>query len=883
MKRIIALLLFLCFNHNTRSSSFETDIRPILSKYCYQCHSSKAEKIKGDVVLDSKDGFNKVIDRTDLRKSSLLEVIVSGDMPPKEKMNSEDKNIIVSWVRQGALLPDTLSISSSKWGNKVSTHWSFKDLANIQVPQNNEKNPIDNFVIEKLKAIDLKLSPETNKRELVRRLYFDMTGLPPKYDTVLAFENGSKSWEQLVDEVLSSTAYGERWARHWLDVARYSDYKGGANNDRSDPRYPYAWTYRDYVINSLNQDKPFDLFIKEQLAADLLPENIRSKDALNALAFITIGRRDNNINDVIDDRIDVVTKGFLGLTVTCARCHDHKFDPITQIDYYALHGIFRSVSEPNDITGLPITNDRSNVAYANKRNSLLADIQTYKTNSLAKWVSHFQNGSSAYIVHTHNFYNEVPRSDRNQYVRTNSVLKVTQLVNDMLNRWNREMNSRDIFWTPYQELSKTKPTEWPMAFKKMIATPDKFDAYVVKAIQAQRPKNIREVVTLYAQLFSVTMSNVSSGRPPGGLLHNKAYAILTKKNGPCDLGDLESFYRILNNRERTQYENGLRTVTAKFIDHEWENDLTPSRAMVILEDKPITSKVFLLGDSRKLGDMAPRGFIKFLDEDYKPFNNKDSGRLELAESIIESPISARTIVNRIWMHHFGHGFVDTPDDLGVQANDPTNLELLEFLSQYLRSNDWSLKRLHKLILMSKTYKQDSKPDGRAETLDPGNQLLHRQNIRRLEFEGIRDSIFMFANRGEFTKTHGGPVDLFRAPYPNTKTIYGIVDRRRLPETLANFDVANPNLPTGKRFDTTVPQQSLFFLNSDMILVKVREIAKVANNNPTNLYHIIYQRNPSDTELKMIDEFLNNAKAEKLTPFEQLTQVLVLSSEAMYIR
>lgn len=887
--RLIIILFLTSFNA-IGADIFENEVRPLLVKHCYECHSSKADRIKGDVILDSKDGITKILNSDELDKSLLLKVLTSGDMPPKKKMGSGEIASIVSWIQSGAKLPENFASIDSRWGQKVASHWAYQTNISTFIPNNKQVNPIDNFVLDKLKKLKLTLSPESNKRELIRRLYFDMTGLPPSPEKVREFENGSKSWEVIVDEVLASKAYGERWARHWLDVARYSDYKGGANNNREDPRYIYAWTYRDYVIDSLNNDKPFDLFIREQLAADLLPIEKRSPNAMAGLAFITIGRRDNNNNDLIDDRIDVITKGFLGLTVTCARCHDHKFDPITQADYYALHGVLRSINEPNELS-LPViyntTNSPAFTDYLKNRNQTLYDIALYKTNAFQKWQAHFQLGAGSYIFFAHNLANEVPRSDRNQYLRTNSVLKVTGLVGGMVQNWNREMNSNDPFWNPYRELIKEKPENWNTLFNTTFKDSSKYDQTVVRQLQIAKVTSGKMVASIYGGFFNAAVENHLYKKPLANGIQKKAIEIVTKKNGPCDLGNADNFYRILNNQERTQFENGLRNVTAKFIDLEWNSSVTPYRAMVVEESSPVTSKIFILGNAGKLGAPAPRGFIKYLDADGKPFASNNSGRLELAESIIENPLSSRTIVNRIWMHHFGHGFIDTPDDLGVQAGNPTYPELLEYLAKYLQNNGWSLKTLHRIILTSKTYKQDSKPDGRAESKDPSNQYLHRQNIRRLEFEAIRDSIFFFVNDGKFDKQYGGPVDLFRAPYANARTIFGVIDRRRLPETLSNFDVANPNLPTGKRFDTTIPQQSLFMLNGDMILSKAKEIAAKINKNSedkvTQLYQIVYQRNPTTQELQLINKFLETTTGEKMTPFEQLVQITLLSNEAMYIR
>lgn len=873
MKRVL-LILFLSACFAFGEDNFEKAIRPLIVNNCYECHSSKAKRVKGDTLLDSKEGIQKA-----LKDNVLLNAIVSGDMPPKKDLGEVNRNILASWIKNGAKLPNHFTVSGSRWGKEVESHWAFKKAYTPTVPDFKQENPIDNFIAEGLKERGVHFSPEAPKRELIRRLYFDMTGLPPTPLQVSEFEIAGKDYYKIVDEILSSRAYAERWARHWLDVARYSDYKGGANNRRDDPRYVYAWAYRDYVIDSFHEDKPYNRFIQEQIAGDLLP-----KPDTGGLGFITIGRRDNNANDVIDDRIDVITKGFLSMTVTCARCHDHKFDPISQKDYYALHGIFRSVSEPNEFE-LPMVEDTTGSngfnEYIAKKKKLASDIQVYKRNEYSRWYDHFRKGSIQYIVHTHNYYNEVPNEAKGQYSRTNKVDNVTGLVGRMMSNWNREMNSKDDFWKPYQIVKVSK------SVKKSEEEIRKIDEVILRGLRLAKAETPVQVAAWYGRLFYETYEKKINKKPLSPL-QKKADKILFKDKGPCDLGDIENFWRILNNRERTQYQRGLQRVTAKLIDHEWASSVTPPRSMVITENRPVTSRIFLLGNARKLGDPAPRSFIEYLDPDGGKYPDKTSGRLELANSIIEHPLSTRSFVNRIWMHHFGRGFVDTPDDLGIQAEDPSHPELLEFLSNYLRENNWSIKRLHRLIVTSRTYRQSSKADGKMELKDPGNIFLHRQNIRRLEFEAIRDSLFFFANGGNFEKAHGGPVKLFNSPYPNSRSIFGEIDRRRLPEILSNFDMADPNLPTGKRFRSSIPQQSLFMLNNSMMMVKVKEIAsrfdKVIDEpgKIQAIYQLLLQRNPTDMETKLALKFIQSTPQGTYSPFEQFIHVMVMSNESMYI-
>src|SRR5436190_11189652 len=343
---------------------FENKIRPILSDKCYKCHSTQAEKVRGSLLLDSKDGVLKggetgpAIVPGDPDKSLLIKAVRYSDpdlqMPPKgNKLADEQIADLVAWVKMGAPDPRVATAAQAAWKDDSKTHWAWQKLTKPAVPDVKDtswaKTPVDNFILAKLEEKELKPNPPADKRTLIRRATFDLIGLPPTPEEVEDFvkDESSDAFAKVVDRLLASPHYGERWGRHWLDVARYSDTKGQVRRNREDPNYPYAWTYRDYVIRSFNEDKPYNVFIIEQLAADKLPATRQNPSNLCALGFLTVGERFMNMqNDVINDRIDVVTKGFLGLTVSCARCHDHKFDPIPTKDYYSLHGVFVSCAEP---------------------------------------------------------------------------------------------------------------------------------------------------------------------------------------------------------------------------------------------------------------------------------------------------------------------------------------------------------------------------------------------------------------------------------------------------------------------------------------------------------------------------------------------------------
>jgi hypothetical protein len=572
---------------------------------------------------------------------------------------------------------------------------------------------VDNFILAKLEEKDLKPNPAADKRTLIRRATFDLTGLPPTPTEVEDFvkDQSPDAFAKVVDRLLASPRYGERWGRHWLDVARYSDTKGQVRRNREDSSYPYAWTYRDYVIRSFNDDKPYNLFILEQLAADKLPATKWNLTNLCALGFLTLGDRFMNMqNDIINDRIDVVTKGFLGMTVTCARCHDHKFDPIPTKDYYSLHGIFASCAEP----------------------------------------------------------------------------------------------------------------EFEPVILKNVGGPEYAD-YYKQRMDLEREKN-----TIEAKFREMRRTKNREG---------------------------------IKELQKAQRENQTKIARLE-LDHPG----APPRAMV-LEDviKPHDSPVFVRGDAGNKGPIAPRHFLEVLSGPNRPAYTNGSGRLELAWSIVSksNPTTPRVMINRIWLHHFGEGFVSTPDDLGTMSEPPSHPELLNYLASRFVEEGWSIKKVHRLIMLSSVYQESSANNPRFAQVDPNNRLLWRANIHRLEFESLRDSLLAIGGNLD-TNMYGKPVDIQSEPYSTRRSVYGFVDRSSIPDVLINFDFANPDLPSGRRFETTVPQQALFLMNSPLVVEQARKLTALSEFGSCHddeariafLYDRIYQRPPRPEEIKLGLEFVS---------------------------
>ena len=653
----------------------------------------------------------------DPEKSLLIKAVRYTDpdlqMPPKNKKLSDGQIAdLVTWVKMGAPDPRVMSAVVAKtWTTSERDHWSFKPIKQYSAPEVKEKDwvttPVDAFIVAKLEENGMKPSPMADKRTLIRRATFDLIGLAPTLKETQDFleDDSTNAFAKVVDRLLASPQYGERWGRYWLDIARYSDTKGDVKVQKEDFRYPYAWTYRDYVIRSFNEDKPYNRFLVEQIAADRLSMG-QDHSSLAAMGFLTVGERFNdNINDILNDRIDVVTKGFLGLTVTCARCHDHKFDPIPTKDYYSLRGIFASSVEPRE-------------------GPLLGPLNM-----------------------------------------TPEYLEFAKQVNAL----NQELGT----------LESVRPR--------------------------QRTKEIKQKM-------------------------------------------------IQTRREITQLE---------------ANDPgSPPRAMVLVDSpKPADSPVFIRGEAENKGEIVPRRFLEILSGPNRPVFLNGSGRLELAAAIISTnnPLTARVMMNRIWLHHFGEGIVTTPDDFGNQSAPPSHPELLDYLASRFLAEGWSIKKMHRLIMLSSVYRQSSENNPHYAQQDPDNRLLWRANIRRLEFEAVRDSLLAIG--GKLNTTVGGrPVNLGAAPYSTRRTLYGYVDRRNLPEVFNQFDFANPDIETGKRYDTTVPQQALFMMNSPLVVEQARNLvnrtdfrqAAGAEDRIKLLYDLIYQREPTPVEIDLGLNFLKES-------------------------
>lgn len=740
---------------------FESKIRPVLVKQCYECHSQDAKKLGGRLLLDApsemiaggESGPAMIPGKPD---DSLIVQALRYDgleMPPKKRLPEQVVNDFITWVKMGA--PDP-RVDSPKSAKKSVTPdkgalWSYQPVANPKVPLVKNKawprHAIDSFVLARLETKSISPTSDAAPEKLIRRVYFDLIGLPPTAAEVSSFVIRNSSWQQVVDELLESPHFGERWGRHWLDVARYAESNGNDGLSRN-PSFPHAWRYRDYVIRAFNDDMPYDRFIAEQIAGDLLPADSEAQRdrQLIATGFLALGAKpakamnDNFEMDVVADQINVIGQGVMGLSVGCARCHDHKTDPIPTRDYYALAGIFKSTE--------------------------------------TMWGAAAHQGLTA------------PQ-------------------------------------TPLHELK----------------TPAKMSV---------RPE------------AEAIISKHEPRRPPAKPAFKYA------ADAPLAMGVRE----------------------AKAV---------------------VDCKLNIDGESKKLGATIPRGFLNAcgaIDPATK-LDAKQSGRLQLAQWLTskQHPQTARVMVNRVWQHLFGEGLVRTPDDFGITGERPTHPELLDHLATRFMSDGWSIKRLIRSIVLSRTYQLSSQCDEKLREADPENLLLARHNRRRLDAEAVRDA--MLAATGDLNPQPGqgsliqhqnvliNELPPLHQPSQH-RSVYLLMLRNSMPPELTPFNLPDAVTVAGKRDSSTLATQSLYLLNNAFLVEQSKRFAarlmQVSDDATTCIeaaYRQAFARKPTDSEMRRDRDFIresdlmlvstqNNENKRLTNAWAAFCQALLASNELRYV-
>ncbi|WP_235934725.1 PSD1 and planctomycete cytochrome C domain-containing protein [Candidatus Laterigemmans baculatus] len=891
---------------------FENQVRPVLLEHCAPCHGEEQE---AGLRVDSLQGLltggdsGPAVVPGDAASSLVIQAIRHQgglEMPPDEPLEPQQIDALVAWVNGGAYWPasdrrpggkDAAGAGSSHAGAAEAAaadeHWAFQAVAEppVPVPERSDwvRTAVDAFVLARLEAADLEPSPEADRRTLIRRASYAVTGLPPSPEETEEFIRSSdpQAYEHLIERLLDSPRYGEHWTRHWLDVARYSDTKGYVYA-REERFWVHAWAYRDWVVAALNQDLPYDRFLMLQIAADQVED--REQGDLAAMGFLTLGRRFLGVeHDIIDDRIDVVTRGTMGLTVGCARCHNHKYDPIPTADYYSLYGVFDSSAE----RVVPLAEPEPDSEFARELETRRQKLASRTAESRAEFSALARRRVGEYL-RAQTELEKYPNDGFDQ------ILQKDDLLPALVRRWDTYLRSAKhrgdpVFaaWHAYRDLATAAFAEEAVAVTEQLQnSPESAVNREVLAAFETPPQSFGEVVDRYAALLGEVESRwqtlvkdaaASGGDSPVGLADpaaEKIRRVLYGTGSPCEVPDepivhTEDLFDSATCTELWKLQGDVdRWIIAAELP-------IPYALTLVDRPVPVEPRIFRRGNPANKGAEVPRQFLEILSgESRQPFQ-KGSGRYELAAAIASptNPLTARVLVNRVWTHHFGQGLVSTPSDFGTRAEKPSHPELLDYLAARFVAEGWSLKKLHRWILLSSTFRQASKQPNPseswldAERVDPQNRLLWRMNPHRLSFEEFRDSL-LTASRALDLEIGGKPVEMFTAPYPARRSLYGLVDRQFLPTSLRVFDFANPDLHIPQRSETTVPQQSLFFLNHPLVIEHAKKLASGADVEDESaaieyLFERVLQREPSSRERREALELVR-ALASEPSPKASLT-------------
>ncbi len=889
---------------------FETEIRPILAENCYSCHTQTK---LGGLRMDSKQallegGKSGPVVMPGKPEESLLIKVIRHEIPDMKmpmggKLPEAQIAALAKWVEMGAPWPEAPEGAARAAGDEFvitpeqRKWWSFREFDKTAPPQLKDKravNYIDSYVFERLQQEGITPNEAADRRTLIRRVSLDVIGLPPTPKEVEEFVNDKSpdAYEKLVERLLASKQYGERWGRHWLDVVRYGedDLHGIAKNRQGFEPYPQAYIYRDWVIQAFNDDMPYDTFVKAQLAADVMgktewEDKPRGKyDDDNMWGRLQVTEWDglteeqrrrlipsgHIVNDKLDkkllpglgfqgagpwyydlgdawvmradernDRVDVVTRGFLGLTVACARCHDHKYDPISAKDYYAMAGVFFNSPyheyplEEQAVVDHWLEKDKlveqqkKRISeFLKKEGELLAERMAYQAKDymVAAWKV---TGEPKKNVVTAAYEGKLDVEILQRWIdflakepKHYPYLVEWQTMIEHGGNLDAAENMAENFqetllrvMAEYQEIDerneKIEVKSWPLDDKPPIPMPNKFKTSFEKYfIEKETMDRVR--INLYTDVFrsdldATTDLDGNPGRRPG-LLGFKDWGLTSRltAESQAHLERLEADLKKLEKWRGKEYP---------FVMGVRESD--------VITELPLHKR----GSPTDLGDAVPRRFLEVLSpEDGPALFEKGSGRLELAEAIVSHPLTARVIVNRVWKWHFGTGIVDTPSNFGRVGDKPSHPQMLDYMAQRFVDNGMSIKQLHRDILLSYTYRQSSQKNEMAFQKDPQNRLYWRFNRQRLDAEQIRDSL-LFVSGVLDMKEVGGPSGDIDSPKLKRRAVYGKVSRFLLADFHKTFDFPNPNISADQRFATSVPLQRLFFMNSELMATLAGKLAE----------------------------------------------------------
>lgn len=913
---------------------FEARIRPVLAQQCFVCHTNSKS---GGLRLDTREDLLKggksgpAVVPGDPEKSRLVSAIRhAGPLQmPKNAVKLTDAQIadFSHWVKEGAYWP---AVEASKMvvTENQKKRWAYLPIKPTVVPTVKDAawpvNDIDRFILARLEKEGLKPASVADRRTLIRRVTYDLTGLPPTYEEVKAFESDKSpnAWEKVIDRLLASPRYGEMWARHWMDVVRYGedDYNVGKMPDRAE-RYPNAYLYRDWLINAFNDDMPYDTFVKAQLAADLMDEKVRGK-LIPALGMHGTGVwsfQDNPAPieraDEWHDKLDVTTKAFLGLTVGCARCHDHKYDPIPTKDYYRLASVFAS-TKFHPYPQVP----KDAWAEYERQKKVLEEKEAAQKKFLEQASGLF---AQSLLTQTSDYMVAAWRTGSVKRATVQSISEEYKLDAEILERWIKFL--------------KKQPSNYPYLkeWQAMVASGGTVEE--AKKLAEQFYATILDVNREYEKLKEENEIALAKFKLKDEVEEYDPLPNGKKRRLNKHQIDLKSLSREKQYLWRDVFENDLpenpgnpnaeeKKKPGLFKLTEWplekrltgelaaqvgrmKADIEAYKKQMVKEPpyvygiaeaaEPTTLKVFVRGNVYSFGEDAPRAFLSLFSEGEPKTFSKGSGRLELAEAILGQPLALRVVANRIWRWHMGSAIVETPNNFGLVGAQPSNRDLLDLLASKFSSGGLSWKKLHKEILLSKTYQLSANTIEANAAKDPANRFYWRANRRRLNAEGVWDALLAASAKLDVSKL-GGPSEEIGDLKMTRRGVYGRVSRMYPNDFLATFDAPAATISNEFRYTTNVPQQKLFFLNHDMVRKQAEHLAdrvKTLGSPEAQVkkaYEIAYQRQPSPAELIFALEFLNPpvtsmaakpAAEDAKTPkpsMESLCWALLSSNEFLYL-
>ena len=908
---------------------FESKIRPALVTHCYECHSEAENKKKGGLWLDRKAGWEvggdsgPAVVPGDVEGSLLVETIRYDDpdleMPPKGKLPSSVVADFEKWIAMGAPDPRESGVGTEDGGMTVEEgreFWSFRP----RQTDFGQRNSIDEFINERLGIEGLEASPAASPGSRLRRARIDLTGLIPTVEEQLHFEldPSRENWEAFVDQWLTSNEFGERWGRHWLDIVRYSDSSGGG---RALP-FPDAWRFRDYVIDAFAKDRPLNELIKAHIAGDLLPYETQKERSENLIAtgFLVMGPNNyENQNkaeldfEIIDEQIDTIGRAFMGQTIACSRCHDHKFDPIPTKDYYSLAGIFlstRSVKHSNvsawHLEPVPPSKEakRAIEDYEEEKAAAEAEVVTFK-----KELASLGRGAG----------------DKSKKVAA-ALLPGIVIDDDeavKVGEWKPSTSSGRFVDAGYVHDLNEGQGEKSVRYEHVFENAGRYELRVSYSASKNRSPIVQVMVNVgsvaegyqinqkltpeYDDLFqAIGVFDIEAGDESSieiTNLHDDGVAIADAVQWlPLELAQKQEIKgNPTDNPRILELEKALAKAEAKVKKLE-KNAPTIPQAMSVVDhptDKIGDTEIRIRGVEASKGEMAPRGFLQVASFEEVNISESSSGRLELAEWLTsdQHPLTARVLANRIWLKLMGEGLVASPDNFGTTGIAPTHPELLDYLAGRLIDSGWSTKALVREIMLSDVYSRSTKATTKsAEIKDPENSFYSRAHLRSLDAESLRDAMLTLA--GTLDGRAGGPSlpkgfkSEFGYEFTTLKrSVYVPVFRNSSYEMFSVFDFANPNFTVGKRAESNIPTQMLFLTNSDFVhdrsIEASSELLRLGAETREKRIELAFRRTlgrpPSSEELELARGFVSDTQGSDIEAWAGLQRALFGSIDFRYLR